>query len=94
MADPSGLNDAITAFQCWERPWEFPNFVATAIGLSLVDRERFARAWDVATDGIHWQTSDLSAASQAAKCYLRDKFPFLSEDAAGAIARAASYDWK
>jgi hypothetical protein len=89
------LDEAIASFTAWDRPWLFHDHVATYIGLSNTEVALFERVWDESVDKNYWvAVSDLAVGARQVAIALSKQFPALSSEAAEAVARAASYEWK
>ena len=94
MNPDSALNDVISDYSAWDRPWEFQKHIQEHINLLTTDKNTFLQAWTEATDTTHWQDSDLVLGCKSAHLSIRRKFSCLSEESVGAIVRAVSYQWR
>jgi hypothetical protein len=88
------VNDAITSYSDWSHPWLFYNYATTRLADRESSQTLFQNAWDEAEDQRHWQSADLASSAKGAASAIREKFPAISEAAARAIARAASFEWR
>ena len=88
------LNEVLTSYSAWDRPWEFPTYIQEHLDLSSTDKDKFSNIWEAAADATHWQSSDIVLGCKNVQSSLRDLFPYLNEEAIGSIVRAASYQWR
>jgi hypothetical protein len=88
------LNEVLTGYSAWDRPWEFPTHIQKHLDLSSTDKDKFSNIWKAATDATHWQSSDIVLGCKSVQSSLSVLFPYLNEEAIGNIVRAVSYQWR
>ena len=92
LSDPQRVNDAILAFNDWDEPWRFREFVVNR--LAGADAKVFERVWRLATDANRWRNSEMTCCVRELESEIRETLPGLTEETTRAIATAASYEWR
>ena len=92
MNHQRAIEAAVIAFRDWDRPWTFHATVAAALEADA--RNEFEQFWQYALRQEHWSGRDLDACARATANALMEQFPHFRRDTLGAIARAASFQWR
>ncbi|WP_223437507.1 MULTISPECIES: hypothetical protein [unclassified Pseudomonas] len=91
----SKLVSAIEAFDCWEQPWEFYEFVSSTPSLDANNLEELKRVWGTAIESGGWLASkDFADGCSFVDARLASGFPWLSNKARRQLVNGASYQWR
>lgn len=87
------LETIIISYDDWRHPWKFNEFVTGHKELSLPEIELFNEIYNKAGDINFWNRDTFESCSQACDEFIKTHYN-ITDDAASAIVRALSYQWK
>jgi len=86
------LNEAITIFSDWDKPWLFAEKVEALIEKTEINEFRILMS--EATNEENWKDMDLILGCKVTHQKLKANFSYLSDKSIGAVVRAVSFQWK
>jgi hypothetical protein len=91
----TNISEIILAFDGWGKPWTFHESIIKSLGLSPKLKNLFDEIWNNANSEEFWLSApNLQIAVTEVTRRLASSYPELTNEAASAIARAVSYQWR